>query len=223
MESTFAQQMKEEVISSRIGLMEDLEDMRQEEEEKRRKMLRKKGNSLSERDADVAVVMSHKTERTNCSHSSPWLPQCGGLVVIEIGRVQNRQCECESAHYYKPIIQIPFGLLIKPADPGGGYKVFTHLSVNNRNKACLLRLGKEPDLMEQFGLGIRFQQPKKHAEPLDLARLEVASVVQHYVVRGIDGALPHVLRHQEKVLQVPSSDGVVQDGAGRWIARALSV
>ena len=37
MESTFAQQMKEEVISTKIGIMEDLEDMKKEEEAKRRK------------------------------------------------------------------------------------------------------------------------------------------------------------------------------------------
>uniref|UniRef100_A0A182RL74 Protein SPT2 homolog n=1 Tax=Anopheles funestus TaxID=62324 RepID=A0A182RL74_ANOFN len=37
MESTYAQQMREEYISKKIGLLEDLEDMRMEEEEKRRK------------------------------------------------------------------------------------------------------------------------------------------------------------------------------------------
>ncbi|XP_044254676.1 protein SPT2 homolog [Tribolium madens] len=42
MESTFAQQMREEVISTKIGIMEDLEDMKQEEEEKKRKALMKK-------------------------------------------------------------------------------------------------------------------------------------------------------------------------------------
>lgn len=42
MESSFAQQMREEVISTKIGIMEDLEDMKKEEEEKRRKMLKKK-------------------------------------------------------------------------------------------------------------------------------------------------------------------------------------
>jgi protein SPT2 len=42
MESTFAQQMKEEVISTKIGIMEDLEDMKKEEEEKRRKAVMKK-------------------------------------------------------------------------------------------------------------------------------------------------------------------------------------
>ncbi|KXJ79252.1 hypothetical protein RP20_CCG001767 [Aedes albopictus] len=42
MESTFAQQMREEFISKKIGLMEDLEDMRMEEEEKRQKALKKK-------------------------------------------------------------------------------------------------------------------------------------------------------------------------------------
>ncbi|XP_059609470.1 protein SPT2 homolog [Phlebotomus argentipes] len=42
MESTFAQQMREEFISKKIGIMEDLEDMRQEELEKQRKMSKKK-------------------------------------------------------------------------------------------------------------------------------------------------------------------------------------
>ncbi|KAJ6639797.1 Protein SPT2 like [Pseudolycoriella hygida] len=37
MESSFAQQMREEYVSKKIGLMEDLEDMRMEAEEKRRK------------------------------------------------------------------------------------------------------------------------------------------------------------------------------------------
>ncbi|XP_063923208.1 protein SPT2 homolog [Zophobas morio] len=46
MESTFAQQMREEVISTKIGIMEDLEDMRQEEEEKRQKALLKKKRKL---------------------------------------------------------------------------------------------------------------------------------------------------------------------------------
>lgn len=40
MESNFAQQQREELISKRIGLMEDLEDMRMEEEEKARKRKR---------------------------------------------------------------------------------------------------------------------------------------------------------------------------------------
>ena len=43
MESSYAQQMREEYISKKIGLMEDLEDMRMEEEEKRRKTVKKKG------------------------------------------------------------------------------------------------------------------------------------------------------------------------------------
>jgi protein SPT2 len=34
--------MKEEVISTKIGIMEDLEDMKKEEEEKRRKAVMKK-------------------------------------------------------------------------------------------------------------------------------------------------------------------------------------
>ena len=38
----FADVMKEEARSARIGKMEDLEDMRREEEEKRRKMMKKK-------------------------------------------------------------------------------------------------------------------------------------------------------------------------------------
>ncbi|KAL1509293.1 hypothetical protein ABEB36_004055 [Hypothenemus hampei] len=42
MESSFAQQMKEEVISTKIGIMEDLEDMKKEEEEKKQKILKKK-------------------------------------------------------------------------------------------------------------------------------------------------------------------------------------
>ncbi|CAG9820054.1 unnamed protein product [Phaedon cochleariae] len=42
MESTFAQQMREEVISTKIGIMEDLEDIKKEEEEKKRKMQMKK-------------------------------------------------------------------------------------------------------------------------------------------------------------------------------------
>ncbi|KAJ8981326.1 hypothetical protein NQ317_015459 [Molorchus minor] len=46
MESTFAQQMREEVISTKIGIMEDLEDMRMEEEEKMRKAQMKKKGKL---------------------------------------------------------------------------------------------------------------------------------------------------------------------------------
>ncbi|XP_048728553.2 protein SPT2 homolog [Ostrea edulis] len=42
MESNFAQQMKEEARSARLGLQEDLEDIRREEEELRRKMEKKK-------------------------------------------------------------------------------------------------------------------------------------------------------------------------------------
>ncbi|KRT82389.1 hypothetical protein AMK59_3210 [Oryctes borbonicus] len=42
MESTFAQQMKEEILSTKIGIMEDLEDIRQEEEAKKRKLLMQK-------------------------------------------------------------------------------------------------------------------------------------------------------------------------------------
>ena len=38
----YADVMKEEARSARIGKMEDLEDMRREEEEKRRKMMKKK-------------------------------------------------------------------------------------------------------------------------------------------------------------------------------------
>ncbi|XP_058827777.1 protein SPT2 homolog [Topomyia yanbarensis] len=42
MESNYAQQMREEFISKKLGLLEDLEDMRAEEEEKRQKALAKK-------------------------------------------------------------------------------------------------------------------------------------------------------------------------------------
>ncbi|CAG9854651.1 unnamed protein product [Phyllotreta striolata] len=42
MESSFAQQMKEEIISTKIGILEDLEEEKKEEEAKRRKMLMKK-------------------------------------------------------------------------------------------------------------------------------------------------------------------------------------
>ena len=38
----FADVMKEEARSARIGKMEDLEDMKREEEEKRRKLMKKK-------------------------------------------------------------------------------------------------------------------------------------------------------------------------------------
>ena len=38
----YADVMKEEARSARIGKMEDLEDMKREEEEKRRKMMKKK-------------------------------------------------------------------------------------------------------------------------------------------------------------------------------------
>lgn len=41
LESSYAQQMKEEVRSARIGLKEDIEDMKREEEELKRKQLRK--------------------------------------------------------------------------------------------------------------------------------------------------------------------------------------
>lgn len=43
MESTFAQQMKEDVRSTKLGIMEDLEDIKREKEEKRIKALKKKG------------------------------------------------------------------------------------------------------------------------------------------------------------------------------------
>lgn len=42
MESSYAEQEKEEIRSAKLGYLEDLEDMRQEEEEKRRKMMKKK-------------------------------------------------------------------------------------------------------------------------------------------------------------------------------------
>lgn len=51
MESSFAQQMKEEFISKKIGLMEDLEDMRQEAAEKKAKA-RKRGRRLDDSDED---------------------------------------------------------------------------------------------------------------------------------------------------------------------------
>ncbi|XP_035784623.1 protein SPT2 homolog [Anopheles albimanus] len=47
MESSYAQQMREEYISKKIGIMEDLEDMRMEEEEKRRKL--KKGSAVKKK------------------------------------------------------------------------------------------------------------------------------------------------------------------------------
>lgn len=46
MESSFAQQMREESLSKKIGLMEDLEDMKQEELAKKRKMIMKKRQKL---------------------------------------------------------------------------------------------------------------------------------------------------------------------------------
>ncbi|KAL5007236.1 hypothetical protein ScPMuIL_016042 [Solemya velum] len=42
MESNFKEQMKEEKRSARLGLQEDLEDIRQEEEELKRKQMKKK-------------------------------------------------------------------------------------------------------------------------------------------------------------------------------------
>lgn len=42
MESSFAQQQREEAISKKIGIMEDLEDIRQEEEEKKRKATKRR-------------------------------------------------------------------------------------------------------------------------------------------------------------------------------------
>lgn len=42
MESNFAQQLKEEFVSTKIGIMEDLEDIRQEALEKKRKAILKK-------------------------------------------------------------------------------------------------------------------------------------------------------------------------------------
>uniref|UniRef100_A0AAG5DV70 Protein SPT2 homolog n=1 Tax=Anopheles atroparvus TaxID=41427 RepID=A0AAG5DV70_ANOAO len=49
MESSYAQQMREEYISKKIGIMEDLEDMRMEEEEKRRKMGKKGGTTAAKK------------------------------------------------------------------------------------------------------------------------------------------------------------------------------
>ncbi|XP_063987292.1 protein SPT2 homolog [Diachasmimorpha longicaudata] len=42
MESNYAQQLKEEFVSTKIGIMEDLEDMKQEALEKKRKLMQKK-------------------------------------------------------------------------------------------------------------------------------------------------------------------------------------
>lgn len=42
MESSFAQVMREEYVSKKIGIMEDLEDMRQEALEKKMKAQKKK-------------------------------------------------------------------------------------------------------------------------------------------------------------------------------------
>jgi protein SPT2 len=42
MVSNFAQVMREEYVSKKIGMQEDLEDMKMEEEEKKRKAKRKK-------------------------------------------------------------------------------------------------------------------------------------------------------------------------------------
>lgn len=44
MEASFSQMQKEETISARIGLMEDLADIKREEEEKKRKKMMKKRN-----------------------------------------------------------------------------------------------------------------------------------------------------------------------------------
>lgn len=52
METTFAQQMREEQISRKIGLMEDLEDMRMEAEEMKRKAHRKKRRNAVSDDSD---------------------------------------------------------------------------------------------------------------------------------------------------------------------------
>lgn len=46
MESSFAQQMREESISQKIGRLEDLEDMKQEEIAKKRKAMMKKRQKL---------------------------------------------------------------------------------------------------------------------------------------------------------------------------------
>lgn len=42
MESDYKTVMKEEFISKKLGILEDLEDMRMEEEENKRKAMRKK-------------------------------------------------------------------------------------------------------------------------------------------------------------------------------------
>ncbi|KAF5274332.1 hypothetical protein FQR65_LT17031 [Abscondita terminalis] len=46
MESTFAQQMKEDVRSTKLGIMEDLEDIKREREEKKRKAIMMKKRNL---------------------------------------------------------------------------------------------------------------------------------------------------------------------------------
>lgn len=60
MESSYAQQMREEYISKKIGIMEDLEDMRLEEEEKRRKLEKKKKPSGAKSSSSGAPAKKKK-------------------------------------------------------------------------------------------------------------------------------------------------------------------
>ena len=53
MEASFSQMQKEERISAKIGLQEDLEDMKREEEEKRLKMMRLKQAKKARRWGDA--------------------------------------------------------------------------------------------------------------------------------------------------------------------------
>lgn len=52
MESTYAQQQKEEFISKKLGRLEDLEDMRMEEEEKKAKARKRGGGRRVADDSD---------------------------------------------------------------------------------------------------------------------------------------------------------------------------
>ena len=57
---------------------------------------------------------------------------------------------------------------------------------------------------------------------LDSVDGKVKRVVDDDIMGGGDGALAYVLRHQEEVVPVPLSDGVVDDGAGWRIVQLLS-
>ena len=61
-------------------------------------------------------------------------------------------------------------------------------------------------LVADLGTGVMVT-PETSAHLLDDVRLEPRVVVDHYVVSGRDGALPHVLRHQEEVVPVPAHHG----------------